>query len=188
MAGVSNGDREFQAIQDAIDKSQESWQAAETDLSRLSDEERKKRLGLRARPEALLATQQFVHAAETLVSFTASPTAPSYVDWRQNGGNFVTPIKNRSNCGSCVAFATIATIESRVSIRCSTLGQNRDYSEAHLFYCGCGACCSTGWNFDPRAATCRAPQSNRPPQSLAARRRDRPAGRRRPRGSPSLPI
>jgi C1A family cysteine protease len=83
--------------------------------------------------------------------------APASIDWRNNGGNFVTSIKDQSDCGSCVSFATLASIESRANIACSTPGNARDYSEAFLFYCGCGNCCATGWNFVPALTFCKNP-------------------------------
>jgi C1A family cysteine protease len=75
--------------------------------------------------------------------------APAAIDWRNNGGNWVTPIKDQQNCGSCVSFASCATIESRVRIACRSAGFAIDLSEADLFYCGCGNCCVPGWNFPP---------------------------------------
>jgi C1A family cysteine protease len=94
---------------------------------------------------------------EDLTAFRAVPAAPAAVDWRNNGGNWVTPVKDQKNCGSCVAFGTVGTMESRVRLACKNAGMAIDLSEAHLFYCGCGNCCGTGWNFPPALDFCKNP-------------------------------
>jgi len=104
-------------------------------------------LGLDVTEEELRATEAMVTAANAAVSMRSEAfAAPPAVDWRANGGNFVTPVKDQGSCGSCVSFGTIASIEARMNVACKTPGQARDYAEAFLFYCGCGNCCGTGWN------------------------------------------
>jgi C1A family cysteine protease len=76
--------------------------------------------------------------------------APAAYDLRSVGGNnFVTPIRDQKNCGSCVAFGTIATVESRFLLQRNNPNPSAiDLSEAHLFFCygrDDGASCSTGW-------------------------------------------
>lgn len=44
---------------------------------------------------------------------TSAP-APSKKDWRNTGA--MTPVKNQGQCGSCWAFSTIETLESREQI------------------------------------------------------------------------
>jgi C1A family cysteine protease len=72
---------------------------------------------------------------------------PAHVDWREQ--NKVTPVKDQRQCGSCVSFGTIGTLESMVLIEQNV---ERDLSEAELFYCGGAgdASCEGGW-FPPRA-------------------------------------
>ena len=73
--------------------------------------------------------------------------APAALDWRNNGGNFVTPVKNQNPCGSCVAFGAIASVESQIKILRGA-SYAIDLSEAHLFYCHArseGRNCGNGW-------------------------------------------
>jgi C1A family cysteine protease len=75
--------------------------------------------------------------------------APTAYDLRNVGGkNFVTPIRDQSSCGSCVAFGTVATVESRLRVQRNDPNLAVDLSEAHLFFChgrDSGASCSNGW-------------------------------------------
>jgi C1A family cysteine protease len=144
------------AVQSAIDDAGLGWFAAETPISALSVEDQKSRLGLDVNEQLMRSVQQVIQASETAeMAMPALRAAPTSVDWRNNSGNFVTSIKDQANCGSCVSFATLATIESRVNISCRTPGTARDYSEAYLFYNGCGHCCGTGWYFSQALDFCK---------------------------------
>lgn len=137
-----------QDLQSAIRDQGQDWQAASTSLSGLSAEEQRAHLGLVIDEDELEATTAAIKAATSLEAFRAV-AAPASIDWRNNNGNWVTPIRDQQSCGSCVSFATVATIESRLRIVCRDAGLNVDLSEAHLFYCGCSNCCNAGWNFAP---------------------------------------
>jgi hypothetical protein len=72
-------------------------------------------------------------------------TPPPSLDWRnKNGNNWITPIRNQQNCGSCVAFGTVATFEAAIRIADQNPTENIDLSEQHLFSCG-GGSCQNGW-------------------------------------------
>ena len=46
----------------------------------------------------------------------APQALPSILDWRNNGGNYVTSVKNQGNCGACYAFAAIGDFEAKLLI------------------------------------------------------------------------
>jgi C1A family cysteine protease len=82
-------------------------------------------------------------------SAVVAPAYPASLDWRNHNGNFVTPIKDQKNCGSCVAFGSCATVEANVEIKQHKPGLGLNLSEAHLFYCHVPGIppgsCSGGW-------------------------------------------
>jgi hypothetical protein len=76
-----------------------------------------------------------------------SRTAVGYevVDWRiMNGKNWIGPIRNQGNCGACVAFATIATLEDQLTINSGAVWKKDAMSQEALFSCG-RAKCNSGW-------------------------------------------
>lgn len=145
----------LKTIQNAIAKEGLDWQAAVTSVSQLSADEQKTMLGLRVDKAELDATEKAIKAASALSALQAEAGFPLAIDWRNNGGNWTTPIKNQGACGSCVAHGTLATIEARANIACQNPNLDLDLSESHLFYCGCGNCCGNGWNFAPALEFCK---------------------------------
>lgn len=60
---------------------------------------------------------------------------PKTWDWRNvNGKSYVTPARHQGGCGSCVAFATTAAVESHHRIETNAPTENLDLSEASLFF------------------------------------------------------
>lgn len=56
-------------------------------------------------------------APSTFFSRIRSAATPETWDWRSvEGVNFVSPVRNQGNCGSCYAFASMAGLEARVRI------------------------------------------------------------------------
>jgi hypothetical protein len=74
-----------------------------------------------------------------------------------DGKSFITAIRDQGRCGSCVAFSTIATLESSVKFRTAspsaTLSMLPDLSEHFLYYCQGRRQCNTGWWMDTGAIT-----------------------------------
>lgn len=78
----------------------------------------------------------------------SDPEIPNYWDWRNiNGKNFVSPIQNQGACGSCVAFASIAALETQFNISYNNPSLNLDLSEQNLFS-NIGGCGSGSWPED----------------------------------------
>ena len=70
---------------------------------------------------------------------------PASLDWRNKDGiSFLGKVMNQGNCGSCVAFASVATLEGQVSVSTGMPGLKPTFSPQMLFACGGGAC-ERGW-------------------------------------------
>jgi len=125
-------------IQKAIQRSGAGWVAGETSMTRLSPAERMKRVGL------ILPK---VTGKERLLAPETKATPP-YLDWRKNGGHYVTPARNQGTCTSCWAFATTAALESVTIISSRTPGVDLDLSEQVLLSCSGAGNCESGGSID----------------------------------------
>jgi len=148
-------DEEHQALLAAAEAAHAEWVPGHTSMTDLDPEERRLRLGYTPAPDEPTLEQREALAAGGLglAALAGGPALPQAIDWRDNNGSFVTTIKDQSSCGSCVAFGTAATMESRQLIVQRTpigTGPILDLSEAHLFYCGNNAAdpCRQGWQPD----------------------------------------
>nr|6YCC_A Chain A, Ananain [Ananas comosus]6YCC_B Chain B, Ananain [Ananas comosus]6YCD_A Chain A, Ananain [Ananas comosus]6YCD_B Chain B, Ananain [Ananas comosus] len=65
---------------------------------------------------------------------------PQSIDWRDSGA--VTSVKNQGRCGSCWAFASIATVESIYKIK---RGNLVSLSEQQVLDCAVSYGCKGGW-------------------------------------------
>ena len=117
-----------------LEKRGSPWVARESPITRLSDDEK----------DALGGVLDFVPQPRTAQPLAAFAGLPARLDWRDNGGNFVTSIKNQGGCGSCWAFAAVAVAESSLLIEADSPGVDLDLSEQFILSCSGGGGCIGG--------------------------------------------
>lgn len=66
------------------------------------------------------------------LSEISSVGLPAFFDWRNNGGDWLTPVKNQGQCGSCWAFASVGAHESQIDIKSNDSETNEDLAEQYL--------------------------------------------------------
>jgi C1A family cysteine protease len=143
----------LEQIRSALSAVGDPWEAGVTSLSSLPLEEQKKHLGLTP-PPGEPGIQEIERRVQSMreslrTEALAAVGAPAAYDLRDVGGkNFVTPVQDQLNCGSCVAFGTVATVESTLRVQRNDPNLAVNLSEAHLFFClgrDSGASCANGW-------------------------------------------
>src|SRR5205085_1879343 len=105
----------------AIASKNAPWKAEQTRIALLDEDQQRRLLGAVPPPELRAAVRARSAQAPQAVNF------PPQVDWRNNSGNHVTPIRDQGGCGSCVSFGTLAVLESVAHIQ---QGVTLDLSEA----------------------------------------------------------
>jgi hypothetical protein len=141
-------DMNVSELQKRLAASNALWKAAENPIARLAADERRRRLGFKPGPnEPSLKEREAI--SKTRRAAVRAMGAPASFDLRNVGGsNFVTSVKDQGGCGSCVAFGTIATVESALQFARKNPNLGVDLSEAHLFSCigkDTNATCADGW-------------------------------------------
>lgn len=143
----------LQEIKTELGKVNDPWEAGVTSLSSLPLEEQKQFLGVDP-PDGEPTIDEIEQRVKSdkqglmddALGAVGAPSAYSLLD--VGGKNYVTPVTSQKNCGSCVAFGTAATVESRLRVQRNDPNLNINLSEAHLFFChgkDDGAACNTGW-------------------------------------------
>lgn len=127
-----------QRLNQKIQKNGGTWFASQNHLTDLSVVEARRFMGLQVQGGA---EAQFVLPA----GLSTRSSLPSKFDWRnKDGQNWVSPVMDQANCGSCVAFATIGVLETQYKISSLFPNFNIKLSPQHLFSCG-GGSCESGW-------------------------------------------
>jgi hypothetical protein len=153
-------DRKIAEVRAAVRSTGASWEAGPTSMAAIPLDRFRRRLG--AAPPAGLTLEAIVRQAESrrsaLRAERAAAGAPAAYDLRNVGGkNYITPIKDQGDCGSCVSFGVCAAIEGTVRKSLDDPDRAIDLSEAHLFYChgrAQGRTCDNGWIPDEALEAC----------------------------------
>lgn len=69
---------------------------------------------------------------ELFTSDLAPEALPTSFDWRNNNGNWLTPVKDQGGCGSCWAFSAVGSAEAALEIAAVNPNLNPDLSEQYL--------------------------------------------------------
>ncbi len=142
---------EITALQQEIDVYGLKWKAGETSLSHLTPEELRVLCGEVS--EEVSASMWSQQEALYPIKWSSQPQdLPTSFDWRDPFFlDWTTPIRDQGRCGSCVAHAALAVLESLVEIDAFDPFLDPDLSEADLFSCGCLNCCQKGWTLEGAA-------------------------------------
>lgn len=143
LAGAASAEPlSLESLQHALKQSPAGWVAGPTSISALPRDSWRRMLGV---------PLSSIHRSPFTVNHRPPLSAPlpTSFDWRNvDGLNYVSPILDQGQCGSCVAFATIGTFETQLNIANKTSASPFQLSPQYLFSCGGGGC-GFGWDVDP---------------------------------------
>ena len=133
----ADGPDELAAIRKAIAEHGARWVAVDNPLFRLSTEDKRAMLN---------QTVPSAAPGDAWFEPDLNRALPAALDWRNNGGNFVTPVRNQNigNCGACWAFAAVASAEARHAWRNRLTDPQMNLSEQQVVSCSGGGNCITG--------------------------------------------
>ena len=132
---LADGPDELAIIRKAIAERGARWVAVDNPFFRLSTEDKR---GM------LTQTVPSPSPGDEWFEPDLDRTLPTALDWRNNGGNFVTPVRNQGGCGSCWAFAAVASAEARHAWRNRLTDPEMDLSEQQVLSCSGGGNCPNG--------------------------------------------
>jgi predicted outer membrane repeat protein len=145
IAHRASMEAEIAALRAQVAGDRLDFQVGETSFLRLTREERDRRLLHRPWPE--------LRSGRVEARYGERERDGEQFDWRDNGGDFVTDIRDQGDCGACWDFAATAALESAFLI---AIGGGSvpdfDLSEQHVLSCmddyGLGSGCDGGWDED----------------------------------------
>ncbi|NOZ60047.1 MAG: T9SS type A sorting domain-containing protein [Calditrichaeota bacterium] len=138
LLGISSAmdNTEISQIQQAIKAKGASWTAGENWVTRLPREEQIKLLG---------TIPEHPNPSEAkIIELPTQNDLPAKFDWRNNNGDWLTPVTNQANCGSCWDFSAVAQVETWWKIKNNLPDTTIDLSEQFVLSCSGGTC--NGWS------------------------------------------
>jgi C1A family cysteine protease len=131
---------EIEQIRKAIAAKGAHWTAEENRFTRITPEQKRNLCGARIDSVKLTKVK--------LLSIPNIQNLPAVFDWRDNNGNWLTPVKDQGveKCGSCWDFSAVAQVESWWKIHNAQPDSMIDLSEQFVLSCSGGSC--NGWATD----------------------------------------
>lgn len=133
----TQADKKHKVLTRELSDKHARWQSRQTPYSYLTIAQKKVVLGVVLDKDF----KQQVKAAAAM-PMAILPSFDQEVDWRNNNGGKVSPVKDQGTCGSCVSFGTVGLLESMALIEQNLL---LDLSEADLHFCSSHGASCTGW-------------------------------------------
>jgi len=127
----------LEIIRNAIKEKGAKWHAQENWVTKLPENKRQKLYGFNRSELRLLK-------GVNLIVLPPADNLPDSLDWRKNGGNWVSPVRNQGTCGSCWAFSAVAQVESWWKIFNNKSYMAIDFSEQLLLSSGSAGSCGGG--------------------------------------------
>jgi hypothetical protein len=144
---VDGSDLTLADVRRAIAANGASWSAGANTVTALP---RAARTGMLGVPMSEVSEER-VTILEESTNENDRVDLPAAFDWRdRDGKNFVSPMLNQGRCGSCVAFAAVATFETQLNIAANDTSSPWQLSPQYLFSCGGGGC---GFGWMPESAS-----------------------------------
>ena len=84
---------------------------------------------------SLIPDKLMMKAQSNVQTMPLKGSHPSAFDWRNQNGNWLTPIKDQSSCGSCWAFSAVGVSEAKVNINLNEAEFNINLAEQDLISC-----------------------------------------------------
>lgn len=123
----------------------QEWLAGHTSLSDLSLAQKKAMLGYIHQPVPVWVSR-FVPSRDP-------KDLPVRLDWRDNGGDFITPVRDQGDCGSCFVFSGIGAVEGVWGVKMAIDNPRFNLSEQFILSCYTTLGCGGGWMTEVLLAT-----------------------------------